>query len=193
LGSFALMSSLSHMTDQELLDHYYSDGNTRWLGLLLSRYTLLLFGVSMKYLKNEEEAKDAVQFVFLKALTEIPKYKVTYFKSWIYMIAKNHCLMLLRNKGLVKSLEDHHHLLKDEGQDLITLAEKESMLARMDEAVNELNHEQRTCINMFYLQKLSYQEIAENTGYTLLQVKSYIQNGKRNLKITLQKRPEHEG
>ena len=187
------MPSHSHMTDQELLDHYYSDGNTRWLGLLLSRYTLLLFGVSMKYLKNEEEARDAVQFVFLKALTEIPKYKVSYFKSWIYMIAKNHCLMLLRNKGLVKSLEDHHDHLKDEDHDHTTMAEKETMLARMDEAVNELNAEQRTCINMFYLQKLSYQDIAEKTGYTMLQVKSYIQNGKRNLKINLQKRTEHEG
>jgi RNA polymerase sigma factor (sigma-70 family) len=186
------MSSHSNMTDQELLNHYYADGNTRWLGLLLNRYTLLLFGVSMKYLKNEEEAKDAVQFVFLKALTEIPKYKVTWFKSWIYMITRNHCLMLLRNKGLVRSLEDHHQHLKDEDPEKTTLEEKEMLLSKMDEAVNELNEEQRTCITMFYLKKLSYQEIVERTGYSLLQVKSYIQNGKRNLKIILQKRPEHE-
>lgn len=186
------MLSHSHMTDQELLDHYYADRNTRWLGVLLSRYTLLLFGVSMKYLKDEEEAKDAVQYVFLKALTEIPKYKVTWFKSWIYMIARNHCLMLLRNKGTVKSLEDHHHHLKDEIPEKNALEEREILLQKMDEAVNELNEEQRTCITMFYLQKLSYQEIVDRTGYSLLQVKSYIQNGKRNLKITLQKRPEHE-
>ena len=187
-----MMSSHTNMTDQELLNHYYADGNTRWLGLLLSRYTLLLFGVSMKYLKNEEEAKDAVQYVFLKALTEIPKYKVTWFKSWIYMITRNHCLMLLRNKGLVKPLEDHHQYLKDEDPGKTTLEEKEMLLLRMDEAVNELNEEQRICITMFYLKKLSYQEIVERTGYSLLQVKSYIQNGKRNLKIILQKRPEHE-
>lgn len=186
------MPSHAHMTDQELLNHYYADGNTRWLGLLLNRYTLLLLGVSMKYLKDEEEAKDAVQFVFLKALTEIPKYKVTWFKSWIYMITRNHCLMLLRNKGQVRSLEVHHHHLKDEDPSKTSLEEKEILLMRMDEAVNELNEEQRTCITMFYLKKLSYQEIVERTGYSLLQVKSYIQNGKRNLKIILQKRPEHE-
>lgn len=180
------------MSDQELLDHYYSDGNTRWLGILLSRYTLLLFGVSMKYLKNEEEAKDAVQFVFLKALTEIPKYKVSYFKSWIYMIARNHCLMMLRNKGQVMSLEIHHDRLKEEMPEKTTIEEKENLLTRMDEAVNELNEEQRSCINMFYLQKLSYQDIADQTGYSLMQVKSYIQNGKRNLKNILLKRPEHE-
>ena len=186
------MSSPTHMTDQELLDRYYADGNTKWLGLLLSRYTLLLFGVSMKYLKNEEEAKDAVQFVFLKALTEIPKYKVTWFKSWIYMVARNHCLMQLRNKGLIKSLEEEHDYLKEEVHGKITLEEKEELLSRMDDAVNELNAEQRTCITMFYLQKLSYQQIVDQTGYSLLQVKSYIQNGKRNLKITLEKRAEHE-
>jgi RNA polymerase sigma-70 factor (ECF subfamily) len=180
------------MTDQELLDHYYTDGNTRWLGLLLSRYTVLLFGVSMKYLKNDEEAKDAVQYVFLKVLTEIPKYKVAWFKSWIYMITRNHCLMLLRNKGQTRSLEEHHHVEKDEYTEKATLEEMEIMLKRMDEAVNELSEEQRICITMFYLQKQSYQEIADHTGFSMLQVKSYIQNGKRNLKITLQKRPEHE-
>jgi RNA polymerase sigma factor (sigma-70 family) len=186
------MSSHSHMSDQELLDHYYADGNTRWLGLLLNRYTLLLFGVSMKYLRNEDEAKDAVQYVFLKALMEIPKYKVTWFKSWIYMVTRNHCLMMLRNKGQVRSLEEHHQHLKDENTERSTLEEREILLKRMDEAVNELNEEQRRCITMFYLQKLSYQEIVDQTGYSLLQVKSYIQNGKRNLKIILQKRPEHE-
>lgn len=180
------------MTDQELLDRYYSDGNTKWMGLLLSRYTLLLLGVSMKYLKDEEEAKDAVQYVFLKALTEIPKYQVTYFKSWLYMIARNHCLMQLRKKGLVRSLEDIQYDLKDESAESWILEDRERLLARMDEAVNELNPEQRMCINSFYLQKQSYQEIAVATGFTVLQVKSHIQNGKRNLKITLQKRQEHE-
>jgi RNA polymerase sigma-70 factor (ECF subfamily) len=180
------------MTDQELLDRYYSDGNTKWMGLLLSRYTLLLLGVSMKYLKDEEEAKDAVQVVFLKALTEIPKYQVTYFKSWLYMIARNHCLMQLRKKGLVKSLEDGHHELKDETAERWILEDREKLLERMDDAVNQLNPEQKTCVTCFYLQKQSYQEIAEATGFTVLQVKSHIQNGKRNLKITLQKRQEHE-
>lgn len=180
------------MTDQELLDRYYSDGNTKWMGLLLSRYTLLLLGVSMKYLKDEEEAKDAAQYVFLKALTEIPKYQITYFKSWLYMIARNHCLMQLRKKGLVRSFEDIQYDLKDESAESWILEDRERLLARMDEAVNELNPEQKICITSFYLQKQSYQEIAVATGFTVLQVKSHIQNGKRNLKITLQKRQEHE-
>src|ERR1043165_3751888 len=88
-----------HIDDNELLQHFYADHDNEWLGILLQRYTMLLLGVCMKYLKNEEEAKDSVQQVFLKAITELHKYKVDYFKSWIYMVAKNHCLMKLREKG----------------------------------------------------------------------------------------------
>src|ERR1700740_908491 len=87
-----------HITDHELLERFYSDHDTGWLGILLQRYTLLLLGVSMKYLKNEEEAKDSVQQIFLKVIQELHKYKVEYFKSWLYMVAKNHCLMKLRDR-----------------------------------------------------------------------------------------------
>src|SRR5438128_10464261 len=87
------------LSDQQLLELFYRDGNTEWLGILLQRYTLLLLGVCMKYLKNEEEAKDCVQQVFLKVITELHKYKVDYFKSWLYMVARNACLMKLRDKG----------------------------------------------------------------------------------------------
>src|ERR1700712_5347786 len=87
-----------HITDNELLEKFYSDHNNQWLGIVLPRYTLLLLGVCMKYLKNEEEAKDCVQQIFLKTITELQKYQVDYFKSWIYMVAKNHCLMKLRDR-----------------------------------------------------------------------------------------------
>jgi RNA polymerase sigma-70 factor (ECF subfamily) len=147
----------------------------------------------MKYLRNEEEAKDAVQMVFLKVLTELPRYRVTYFKSWVYMICKNQCLMKLRNKdNNPRPLEEHLHVPGEGAEEKWEAREKERMLSRMDEAVNELNVEQRTCVQLFYLKKLSYHEISEHTGYTMQQVKSHIQNGKRNLKTILQKKPEHE-
>ena len=88
----------NHITDQELLENFNADHNNEWLGILLQRYTLLLLGVCMKYLKNEEEAKDSVQQIFLKVIQELQKYKVEYFKSWMYMVAKNHCLMKLRDR-----------------------------------------------------------------------------------------------
>ena len=141
----------------------------------------------MKYLKNEEEAKDAVQQIFLKAITELGKYKVVYVKSWLYMVARNYCLMKLRDKNVFISVEDHTNLTAIE-TDLKELAEKEITLSLLETSLEELNPEQKTCVTLFYLQKKSYHEIVETTGFTLLQVKSYIQNGKRNLKILVEKK-----
>jgi RNA polymerase sigma factor (sigma-70 family) len=178
----------NHIDDNELLAHFYEDHNNEWLGILLQRYTMLLLGVSMKYLKNEEEAKDCVQQVFLKAINELHKYRVEYFKSWIYMIAKNHCLMKLRDKGKFTS-EINERLMgtPDETAEKDTYIEKDRALNNMALALQQLNIEQQLCVTLFYLEKKSYQEIAEQTQYSLMQVKSHIQNGKRNLKILLER------
>jgi RNA polymerase sigma factor (sigma-70 family) len=179
----------THITDQELLERFYADHNNDWLGLLLQRYTLLLFGVCMKYLKNEEEAKDAVQQVFLKVITELHKYKVDYFKSWIYMVARNHCLMKLRERhGRIPSGIDEEMIAADETPPLKTHAEKDRLLETMETSLDELNKEQKWCVTLFYLEKKSYQEITAITGFTMMQVKSHIQNGKRNLKILVDKK-----
>ena len=176
-----------HTDDLQLLQYFYNDKNNEWLGILLQRYTLLLLGVCMKYLKNEEEAKDAVQQVFLKVITELPKYKVDYFKSWIYMVAKNHCLMKLRDKGKIPiEINEEIHGTSEDMEEIKKQLEKDQLFTSMETALQQLNTEQQQCINLFYLDKKSYQEITATTGYTMLQVKSFIQNGKRNLKIMLE-------
>jgi RNA polymerase sigma factor (sigma-70 family) len=179
-----------HTSDQELLDRFYEDHNNEWLGHLLQRYTLLLLGVSMKYLKNEEEAKDSVQQIFLKVIQELQKYKVEYFKSWLYMVAKNHCLMKIREKHgrIPTEINERIHAKEDEATDLQTLNDTEHTLELMEEAMKELNREQQRCLTLFYLQKKSYQQVSEETGFNMLQVKSYIQNGKRNLRILVEKK-----
>ena len=180
-------SQYNHISDQDLLTRFYADRNNEWLGVLLPRYTMLLFGVCMKYLKNEEEAKDAVQQVFLKVIGELQKYKVDYFKSWVYMIAKNHCLMKLRDKGkYTGEINERVMATADEPGDKADKLEKESALENMARALQQLNKEQQQCITLFYLEKKSYQEITEITEYTLMQVKSHIQNGKRNLKLLME-------
>jgi RNA polymerase sigma-70 factor (ECF subfamily) len=180
----------SHISDQELLGNYYSGGDSKWLGILLERYTLLLLGVCMKYLKNEEEAKDSVQQIFLKTVTELKKYKVEYFKSWVYMVTKNHCLMKLRDRHgkLPAELNETLAATADAQPDMATLWQSDKTLDMMNESLKELNPEQRQCVTLFYLEKKSYQDISEQTGYNLLQVKSYIQNGKRNLKILIERK-----
>jgi RNA polymerase sigma-70 factor (ECF subfamily) len=180
----------SHISDQELLDRFYKDHNNEWLGILLQRYTLLLLGVCMKYLKNEDEAKDSVQQIFLKVIQELHKYKVEYFKSWLYMVAKNFCLMKLRDRQgrYPAELNDRFLATPSEETDRELLHENEHTLELMEGALKELNSEQQQCVILFYLEKKSYQDISEQTGFTMMQVKSHIQNGKRNLRILIEKK-----
>lgn len=178
----------NHIGDQELLQRYYAENNNEWLGVLLQRYTVLLLGVCMKYLKNEEDAKDSVQQVFLKVINDLPKYKVEFFKSWLYMVAKNHCLMKLRDKGKhTTEINEQLMATPEEADGIKSANEKEVNLSVMEQALGQLNNEQKVCVTLFYLEKQSYQQIAGNTGYTVMQVKSHIQNGKRNLRILMQR------
>jgi RNA polymerase sigma factor (sigma-70 family) len=178
-----------HITDQELLDRWYSDRNNEWLGVLLQRYTLLLFGVCMKYIKQEDEARDCVQQIFVKVITELAKYRVEYFKSWIYTIARNHCLMKLRDQhGRAAELSESMLAAWDDEPGNNSHRQKEQLLEWMGDALEELGKEQKLCVTLFYLDKQSYQDIASKTGFTLMQVKSHIQNGKRNLKLLMEKK-----
>lgn len=178
-----------HISDQELLDRFYADRDNQWLGILLERYTLLLLGVCMKYLKNEELARDSVQQIFLKAITELQKYRVDYFKSWIYMVAKNHCLMQLRDKPGKNTVEVRDSIPAETNEtDKESLLMNEKTYEYMSEALKELNDDQQLCVTLFYMEKKSYQQIADQTGYSMMQVKSHIQNGKRNLRLLIEKK-----
>ncbi len=177
-----------HISDTELLNRFYADHDNEWLGILMERYTILLLGVGMKYLKNEEAARDAVQQVFLKAIHELHKYQVDYFKSWIYMIAKNHCLMKLRDKGRF-SVEITELTLTTpaEPENKNSYLEKDKTLDNLAIAIQQLNREQQQCVTLFYLEKKSYLEISQQSSFSILQVKSHIQNGKRNLRIIMER------
>ena len=181
--------AFAHIDDHELLKRFYADGDNQWLGILLQRYTMLLLGVCMKYLKDEEEAKDAVQQIFLRVITEVPKHRITFFKSWLYMVGKNVCLMRIRSKhGHIPVELTNEVQYKDEPINKTELLEKDKILSLIEEALDELNPEQKQCVSLFYLQKKSYQQITEITGYSLLKVKSHIQNGKRNLKMIVERK-----
>jgi RNA polymerase sigma factor (sigma-70 family) len=180
-------------TDGELLQQFRKTADSKWLGGLFERYSLLVFGVCMKYLRNAADAQDATQHVFEKALGEVGKYEIPFFKSWIYSVAKNHCLMQLRSRISKPGTTDE--LPEDTSAELLTDQELKMKELLMEEqslhlkaALNELNPEQKTCIQLFYLEKLSYHEIETRTGFSFPQVKSHIQNGKRNLRIILEKK-----
>ena len=176
------------------------------VGELFQRHTHLVFGVCMKYLKDEDEAKDGVMQIFEKILTDLHRHNVDNFKGWLYMVAKNHCMMYFRSKK--NHVELPRELTEDNSEDGVSPLslgrgaggevaveltsdlhhngeDKEKQLTLMESAIKELKEEQRICIELFYLQERSYEEVAKMTGYSMKEVKSYIQNGKRNLKLLM--------
>jgi len=177
----------SNLSDEELLRNYRADGDNQWLGYLLLRYTTLLFGVGMKYLKNKAQAEDAVQQVFMKVLTSIPKEEIHNFKGWLYILTRNHCLQQLRDKTYNADEAALNYLPATE-PDKEDMRLHDHSLQQMEEAIAELNEQQRKAVVLFYLEKKSYEQIIAQTGYTFMQVKSFIQNGKRNLKTILLKK-----
>ena len=186
-------SHIRELSDAELVEQFKTDGNQLLIGELFRRYRHLVYGVCIKYLKDEDESQDVQMQIFEKLLTDLHRHEISQFKGWLYAVARNECLMYLRSQKS-KRLRDQE-LQKDLVGFMETetsvhpdgVTEQEWLLQQMEGSLQHLNEHQRNCIELFYLKKKSYQEIADQTGYNLTEVKSYIQNGKRNLKILLTK------
>ncbi len=184
------------LSDNELITEFKNTKNNVFVGILYERYSHLVLGLSLKYLKNEDEAKDAVMQIFEKLLADLLKFNIEYFKSWLYTFSKNHCLMIIRSQQakLKKEMDLQIHadsFMETESSSHPNKAEeKEIQYTLLEKAIEELSEEQKKCIELFYLKQKSYHEIVDITGYSVNEVKSFIQNGKRNLKIKLEKNSE---
>ena len=194
---FSRSKNVNTLDDANLIAEYKRTGDNNYVGELFKRYAHLVLGVCLKYLKNGDEAQDMTMVVFEKLLTDLKKHEVEHFKSWLYMVAKNQCLMQLRKQIGKETVEININSSEDDDEksvenDLVGHLDdvdlKEVKLQQLEEGITKLNSEQKICVELFYLQNKSYVEVAEITGYELNQVKSYIQNGKRNLKIYLEKK-----
>jgi RNA polymerase sigma-70 factor (ECF subfamily) len=175
------------LSDEELLTSYKEVQSSMIIGEYYQRYGHLVMGTAMKYLKNQHDAEDLVMQLFEKLPNKLIAHNISNFKSWLYMVTKNECLMLLRKKGnkevsLMTDVED-----KDETALKI---EKEEQINALESTIEELKVEQRECIKLFYIECKSYQEISNLLQLDIKKVKSAIQNGKRNLKIKLEGRNE---
>lgn len=183
----AKFSEIKNFTDAELIFKYRESGNNIYVGELYQRYTHLVFGVCYKYLENYDDSHDATIEIFEELLTKLKQHEISNFKSWLYSVAKNFCLMKLRReKNYVELKEDMSEVVESR-QEMhpISVNEKEQQLRQLEEAISHLNEEQRVCVELFFLKQMSYHDIMKQTGFDFRQVKSFIQNGKRNLKIAL--------
>lgn len=192
---FSLLIDLKTQTDENLVINYQNTKNNLVVGELFKRHSLMCYAVCMKYLKNEDAAHDATMNIFEKLFTDLQKHQINNFKSWLHTVCKNHCLILLRKPNVLVSIderkEENSHLFMQLANVLNhedNKHEKEEKLQVLEQSIIELKDKQRKCIELFFLKQKSYQEISKQTGYTENEVKSYIQNGKRNLKILLEQK-----
>jgi RNA polymerase sigma factor (sigma-70 family) len=177
----------SAYSDAELVHQYQQNGDLAVLGDLYNRYMELVYGVCLKYLKEPENAQDCVMAIFEELVTKLQKHQVENFKSWLYTLAKNHCLMKLRsdkNKGTVKMADEF--MQSEENLHLQDVLDREEHFQQLEYCMGQLNGDQRCVIELFYLQGKCYNEIAAQTGLEWKNVRSYIQNGRRNLKICME-------
>ncbi len=192
---FSLLVNLKTESDENLVVNYQNTKNNLVVGELFKRHSLMCFTVCVKYLKDEDAAHDATMNIFEKLFIDLQKHQITNFKSWLHTVCKNHCLILLRKPNVLVSINEDEEENENLFMQLSNILnhdddkqEREEKLQAVENAILGLKDKQKQCIELFYLKQKSYVEIAAITGYSENEVKSYIQNGKRNLKIILEQK-----
>lgn len=183
-----MAQDFKNIPDHELLTSYQKNDDKKALGTLFERYHHLVTSFCYKYLEDHELAKDATMNIFEKLISEIHKHDVKNFKAWLITVTKNHCLMELRKKRApLKNIETLELLPMESEMDLHLLEEGERERILLDYCITQLEPRQRDCIVLFYFKQMSYQQIQNATGFSFLEVKSSLQNGKRNIKLLMNK------
>ncbi len=176
-------------TDAELVQLYRTNADLNVLSTLYQRYMELIYGVCLKYLKDPEASKDAVINIYEELIPKLKQHEVSNFKSWLYTLSRNHCLMQLRKEKGQQTVEIPDSVMQnDEMLHLNAVQEKEEQLNSMEKCMEQLPAEQKTCVTLFYLEGKCYNDITEQTGIEWNKVRSYIQNGRRNLKLCMDKK-----
>ncbi len=187
---FRLKKNLESKEDQHLLQEYVKQGDLDMLGELFGRYMHLVFGVALKYFGNREVAKDAVSQIFERLIIEIPKFEIQNFKSWLFVVTKNFCLMEIRkeksHRNRFEKFSADQNMESSEFLHPIDEVTNTSVEDDLKHCIERLKVVQKQCVVLFYYQEKGYKEIAEELEFPEKKVKSYIQNGKRNLRICLE-------
>ena len=156
---------------------------------LFKAYTKDIFGVAYYILKDQQAAKDIIMDVFEVLLKQDSLAKIQNKKAWLLGTSRNLSLKKFNKQIKTQYGLEHKNIIeqiveKDDQEELIIKnANEEAML----EQLALLKPLQSKCITLYYLKGLSYQQIAKKENISMNDVKSNIQNGKRNLKIKLEK------
>jgi RNA polymerase sigma-70 factor (ECF subfamily) len=180
--------------DLTLIEQYLSTGNLNFLGILYDRYMHLVYGLCLKYFKDREDSKDAVMQIFEELAEKVRKHQIRNFKSWLHVLARNHCLMKLRAEKIQRGQLEKYAIDREDFMEsgfamhLESEGSVEQDVEALKKCIEQLKNEQRECVKLFYLEERCYKEVSEITGLELNKIKSYLQNGRRNLKICLERK-----
>lgn len=177
----------SDLSDQELMARYRQGGDKALVGELYNRYAHLVYGACLHYFADRELARDAVLQIFERLFESLRQQQPDNFGVWVNTVARNHCISELRKQQVQRKRSEAytHEVHSDLLDDTMDPQQREDQFRRLEEAVRRLGEDQRKCIELFYFGDKSYREIADLTGFSEKDVKSHLQNGKRNLKIAL--------
>jgi len=182
-----LFKKKAYLSDEDLIIAYKQSGNTALIGDLFEKHVKTVYGACLFFFKNKAEAQDSTMQIFEKLIVELKKKDVLNFKGWLSFVVRNHCITIIRqNKSRFNYREGYHgfefETPNEEEEMYLAGITNDQLLKRMPEFIDQLNDKQKECIDLFFLKNKSYQEISELKKYSINEVKSYIQNGKRNLK-----------
>lgn len=191
--NFTASGKRKHEPDIELITSYRNSHNSEYVGELFQRYSHLIFGICLKHLKNHEESMDACREIFDKLLIDLKKHNVDNFHTWLYSVVNNHCLLKIRQSSSINQKNEDFKRFTERVMELMEIPHlsngfnKDELVARLDIGVNALNPHQSKCVKLFFIEGKTHEEIEDLTGYSETDVKSYLQNGKQNLKVYMAK------
>ncbi|WP_270089575.1 RNA polymerase sigma factor [Sphingobacterium sp. SYP-B4668] len=187
------ISTLFESNEQLLLKNYRDTGDLSYLGKLYQDHSEMVYYVCLRYFQDSERSRDAVMDIFEELVTKVNKQEIQSFAKWLYVLSRNHCLMILRASKHQQhiSLDEFVEFPFDMHQDT-NVENREQKLTVLEQCLDKLPEKQKKSIDLFFLNEKCYYEVSDITGYSLKEVKSYIQNGKRNLKNCMEAAHEHE-
>ncbi len=185
-----LFSNKKHLSDEELVTQYYQTGNVALIGDLFEKHTKTIYGVCLYYFRDNDVAKDMVMQIFEKLMVELKKSEIKNFKGWLSFVVRNYCISELRKTNKYRFVSENYLDFEKtettmEKEEIISNVDDEKLLSYLKECLPLLKENQQVCLKLFFIQNKSYQDIVEQTNFSLNEVKSYLQNGKRNLKLLI--------
>ncbi len=186
-----LFKKKEYNSDEELLKQYKQSGNKELFADLFKKHVSVVYGTCLFYLQDKDEAQDATMQLFEKLMLDINNREINNFKGWLSFVVRNHCISLIRkNKSASKNIQSYYEFEYEtpsyEEEEKINSISDDVLLENMKSCLPKLKENQRICVELFYLKNKSYQDIANETPFSLNEIKSYIQNGKRNLKLLIE-------